>query len=372
MQHLIVFSHLRWNFVYQRPQHLMSRFAKKYITYYIEEAISDGEEDGYYINKTEEDVHIVVPHLEVGISNASKNAERVQNILETLFEEQYITDYLFWYYTPMALEYTQGFEPELIVYDCMDELSAFKFAPAELQAKEKQLMSVADVVFTGGNSLYEAKKNAHSNVYCCPSSIDKQHFEAARQVQVEPKDQQQIPHPRLGFFGVIDERFDIELIRQLAIARPDWHLVLLGPVVKIDPASLPTEKNIHYLGSKTYKELPSYLSGWDIALIPFAINDSTRFISPTKTPEYLAAGRPVISTPITDVVNPYGKMGLVHIAESAEEFVEKATIELNKLDKSNWLRQVDEYLSHISWDETWSTMCRHIEHVLERENIHTI
>lgn len=367
MQHLIIFSHLRWHFVYQRPQHLMSRFAKQYITYYIEEAILTQEDDGYHVSETDEGVHVVVPHLQVGIYGPSMDGERVENILHRLFAARNITDYVFWYYTPMAMKYTEKFEPGLIVYDCMDELSAFKFAPAELQAYEKQLLSVSDVVFTGGNSLYEAKKGKNSNVYCCPSSIDKLHFEAARQIVSEPLDQQQIPGPRLGFFGVIDERFDIDLLREMAIAKPDWQFVLLGPVVKIDPATLPIKDNIHYLGSKTYKDLPGYLSGWDIALIPFAINDSTRFISPTKTPEYLAAGKPVISTPITDVVAPYGSMGLVHIARSAEEFIEKATTELNISDKSDWLHQVDEYLSHMSWDNTWRAMCRYMEHAFEEK-----
>ena len=256
----------------------------------------------------------------------------------------------------MALAYTAHFHPIAPVYDCMDELSAFKFAPPELKLFEKELFQKADIVFTGGNNLYEAKKTQHKNIFSFPSSIDKAHFQAARENETEFDDQAAIPHPRLGFYGVIDERFDIDLIKQAADAKPDWHFVLIGPVIKIDEATLPRNKNIHYLGAKSYGELPSYLSGWDIALIPFAINESTRYISPTKTPEYLAGGKPVISTAITDVVNPYQELGLVHIIQNAEELVQVATSELSITDKREWLTKVDEYLSAISWDATWGRM----------------
>lgn len=238
----------------------------------------------------------------------------------------------------------------------MDELSAFKFAPTELKLFEKELFKKADLVFTGGNSLYKAKKSQHQNIYSFPSSIDKAHFTTARNNEDEATDQATIPYPRLGFYGVIDERFDIDLIKQSADAKPDWHFVLVGPVIKIDPATLPQNKNIHYLGAKTYKELPGYLSGWDIALIPFALNESTKYISPTKTPEYLAGGKPVISTAITDVVHPYHELGLVHIANNAEDLIKIASKELSITDKKEWLNEVDDYLSAISWDATWARM----------------
>ncbi|WP_194973918.1 glycosyltransferase family protein [Aquiflexum lacus] len=353
---LVCFSHLSWKFVYQRPQHLLSRFTKQYDVYYIEEFIYDTEEDGYYINVTNENVSVIVPHLNSSLQGQKHEAKRVEVILKNLFRQQSIQSYIFWFYTPMALAYTESFHPKATVYDCMDELSAFKFAPPELKIFEQKLFKKADVVFTGGNNLYKSKKAQHHNIYSFPSSIDKAHFKAARAFKQEISDQAAIPHPRLGFYGVIDERFDIELIEQAANARPDWHFVLVGPVIKIDPATLPKNKNIHYLGAKTYEELPFYLSGWDIALIPFAINESTRYISPTKTPEYLAGGKPVISTAITDVINPYHELGLVHIIQNAEDLVQIATTELSSTDKSDWLTKVDEYLSAISWDATWQGM----------------
>jgi glycosyltransferase involved in cell wall biosynthesis len=221
---------------------------------------------------------------------------------------------------------------------------------------EEELMEKADIVFTGGNCLYEAKKHRHDNIFSFPSSIDKKHFMQARENIEEQADQANIPYPRLGFFGVLDERFDIELIEKAATLKPEWQFVLIGPVVKIDPNTLPKNENIHYLGGKSYQELPKYLSGWDVALIPFAINESTRFISPTKTPEYLAAGKPVVSSPIRDVVNPYSDNNLVHIYNDAFEFVEKVSDELAVEDKSEWLGRVDDFLSNISWDSTFEQM----------------
>lgn len=352
---LVCFSHLSWKFVYQRPQHLLSRFTKKYAVYYIEEFVYSDETDGYSKSITDGNVTVVVPHLN-NSTHGQNESKRLEIILKNLFKENSIHSYVFWYYTPMALAYTDDFNPKAIVYDCMDELSAFKFAPPALKVFEQELFGKANVVFTGGNNLYKAKKSQHQNIFSFPSSIDKAHFKSARYHEKDAADQSAIPHPRLGFYGVIDERFDIELIRQAADAQPDWHFVLVGPVIKIDPATLPQNENIHYLGPKTYEELPLYLSGWDIALIPFAINESTRYISPTKTPEYLAGGKPVISTAITDVINPYHKLGLVHIVENAEELIQTATSELSLTDKSEWLANVDEYLSAISWDATWGRM----------------
>jgi len=251
----------------------------------------------------------------------------------------------------------------------MDELSAFKFAPPELKEAEKKLLQKADVVFTGGHTLYNAKKNLHHNIYSFPSSIDKEHFCKARYTVSEPADQQNISHPRLGFFGVIDERFDIDLIKQVADAKPEWHFVIIGPVVKINQDILPRNINIHYLGSKNYNELPDYISQWDIALIPFAINESTKFISPTKTPEYLAAGKPVISTAIEDVVHPYGDEKLVHIIHSAEQFIVAATKELNNHSKEEWLKKSDAFLADNSWNGTWKDMFDIIQSTLHKKQI---
>ena len=359
---LVCFSHLRWNFVHQRPQHLLSRFAKCFRIFFIEEPIIYEGMDRIELKTPHENVQVVIPYLQSSLSTDME--VRQKTLLNMLFRQQAIGNYLFWYYTPQALSISEGFSPKLTVYDCMDELSAFKFAPSELKQQEKKLISKADLVFTGGESLYEAKKNLHEEVYCFPSSIDKAHFGKARVRQQEPEDQALIPYPRIGFYGVVDERFDSELLRQVADCRPDWHFVIIGPVVKINPSSLPQASNIHYLGSKRYEELPNYLSGWDMATCLFALNESTKYISPTKTPEYLAGGKPVISTNIKDVAETYGKNELVYIAETAQEFIECAEKELAIKDKTQWLEKVDSFLRDNSWDRTWAGMMVLISHKL--------
>jgi glycosyltransferase involved in cell wall biosynthesis len=262
---------------------------------------------------------------------------------------------LAWYYTPLALTFSRHVAPGLCVYDNMDELAAFLGAPPELAMLERELFLEADIVFTGGQSLYDAKRCRHRNIHLFPSSIDASHFGQARLSMPEPSDQSAIMRPRLGFFGVIDERMDLELVATLADLRSDWQLVMIGPVVKIDPATLPRRRNLHWIGPKDYRELPAYLAGWDIGIMPFALNEATRFISPTKTPEFLAAGVPVISTPITDVVRSWGEHGLVEIAGDAVGFRASA-VSLLQRPKDRWLARVDRHLATMSWDRTWSEM----------------
>ncbi|MEO6287625.1 MAG: glycosyltransferase family 1 protein [Dyadobacter sp.] len=353
---LLCFSHLRWDFVFQRPQHLMTRFADIAHVYFLEEPFYDSPGSPYItFERKLENLSVCVPHLPAG-ATTEETINMMRALLGSFFEDRDCRNFIFWYYTPMAFEFAKSFTPDTIVYDCMDELSAFKFAPPRIKFIEKLLLRQADVVFTGGVSLYEAKKTSHHNIHPFPSSIDKAHFEAARAAMPEPEDQASITGIKLGFYGVIDERFDQELIREIAIRQPDWQLVLIGPVVKIDPAALPVADNIHYLGSKSYQELPAYLSGWDVALIPFLLNESTRFISPTKTPEYLAAGKPVVSTAIRDVVHPYEQMGLVSIGSDAETFISAIKYELKKSEDRQLLQAVDEFLSDKSWEDTFTAM----------------
>jgi glycosyltransferase involved in cell wall biosynthesis len=365
MPDLICFSHLRWDFVYQRPQHLLTRCAKERRVYFVEEPIFTETTPRLEISQRENGVYVVVPFLPNGLSEVECIAAQQALVIDDLILTQELRDYVLWYYTPMARAFTQHLEPLAIIYDCMDELSAFKNPPPKLKEYEADLLECADLVFTGGYSLFEAKRHLHTSMYPFPSSIEAAHFRQARQEMAEPVDQAGIPHPRLGFYGVIDERMDLELLDGLAKARPDWHYVMVGPVVKIDPADLPRYPNIHYLGGKSYQELPAYLSGWDIAMLPFARNESTQFISPTKTPEYLAAGVPVISTSIRDVVRPYGQQGLVKIADTANEFIEAAQyLMCEEFNRQAWLRQVDESLMYNNWDRTWARMTKLINAVL--------
>ena len=352
---LLCFSHLRWNFVYQRPQHLLTRFARERRVFFVEEPIADATEPRLDIS-SQAGVTVVVPHLPPRL-DSSTGSRLQQMLLGRLLREHQIVHPILWYYTPLALEWTRDVEAKTIVFDCMDELSAFAHAPASLLSLEQELLDRADLVFTGGESLYEAKRRRHPRVHLFPSSVDRAHFAQARMPLADPADQADLPHPRVGFFGVIDERMDLDLLAGLARLRPDWHQILVGPVVKIDPASLPTASNIHYLGMKSYDELPAYLAGWDVAYLPFARNDATRFISPTKTPEYLAAGRPVVSTSIADVVRPYGERGLVTIADTPEDCATALDASRTSCGDA-WLRRVDDYLSNLSWDRTYAAMSR--------------
>lgn len=349
---LLCFSHLRWDFVFQRPQHLMSRFAKRGRVFFIEEPITIEGEAYMDVSKREDGLTVVVPHIP---SNASRPEEILRKLIGEFVDVHCNIRLVKWYYTPMMTLWTDHIPAEAIVYDCMDELSAFKNAPPELGRTEFQLLSDADLVFTGGKSLYNAKKLNHPDIHLFPSSIDVHHFAQAMNGDSEPGDQTSIPMPRAGFAGVIDERFDCSLLAELADISPEWQFVIIGPVVKISDADLPQRPNIHYLGSRAYTDLPKYLGGWQVAIMPFAINEATRYISPTKTPEYLAAGLPVVSTAIHDVVDPYEKVGLVLIADNAKDFA-TALDEAIDIDLVDHRERASVFLSKSSWDDTFEKM----------------
>jgi UDP-galactopyranose mutase len=357
---LICFSHLRWNFVFQRPQHLMCRFAREMNVIFWEEPIDIEANETPYLHVREAEnaanVRIVVPHLPHGMPEDAREAT-LARLLDAHLASQH-GPLIAWYYTPMMLPFSRHIHTTLTVFDAMDELSKFKFAPVKLLELEQEVIDRADIVFTGGSSLFEAKKDRHDNVHCFPSSVDRAHFCKARAHQFDPADQEDLPKPRLGFYGVIDERFDIDLLDKVAEMRPNWSFVMVGPVVKIAEEDLPRRPNIHYLGGKTYDQLPAYLSGWDVALMPFAMNESTQFISPTKTPEYLAGGKPVVSTPVRDVVRHYGQLEGVKIASTPEEFVAacEEALQLSRNPESGWLAEADLLLSASSWDTTQARM----------------
>lgn len=356
---LICFSHLRWDFVLQRPQHLMGRFAKKQRVLIWEEAIPTPHHLPYlefhaFPGTTVQSVRPRVPDR--------WTAEEQEAALSTLLHQMLgltgIKRPVLWFYTPMMWPIAKDVDAAAIVYDCMDELSAFRFAPPALQQREEALMTAADVVFTGGWSIWEAKRHRHDNIHAFPSSVDTDHFAAARRPQrPEPQDMASIPHPRLGFYGVIDERLDLDLIAAVARARPDWQIVMVGPLAKLAEADLPRAPNIHWLGQKDYAQLPDYLAGWDVALMPFAINEATRFISPTKTPEYLAGGRPVVSTPVRDVIRQYGDIAAVHVAHTQQEFIAACEVALKQSRQPGaWRDEADRMLASMSWDATFAAM----------------
>lgn len=351
---VLCLSHLRWDFVYQRPQHVLGRCARTHRVVFVEEPVFDEGGARLDVSPRPEGVEVAVPHLPPGLSPEEVESV-VRALVNGLVRERRMDRLLVWFYTPYALPYAADLGPELVVYDCMDHLASFRGAPATLREREEALLRWADVVFTGGQSLFEAQRTRHPNVHAFPSSIDRGHFLSARGGVADPADQAPIPGPRIGFCGVIDERLDGPLVQAVAEARPEWQLVMVGPTAKIEEHELPRAPNIHYLGGKRYAELPAYMGGWDVAMMPFARNEATRFISPTKTPEYLAAGRPVVSTSIRDVVRPYGELGLVRIADEPAAFVE-AIEEALREHGPRAVEAADRFLAATSWDRTWSRM----------------
>jgi UDP-galactopyranose mutase len=360
---IIAFSHLRWNFVYQRPQHLLSRLAAKHPVFFVEEPELDADGPAHWERSNPHSKVVVLrPRTPVRSPGFTSDQLRaLEPLIAELASELRDTALLAWLYTPMALPLAEALGPSAIVYDCMDELSLFMGAPPELVSREATLMECADLMFTGGPSLHRAKQAHHPNLHCFPSSVDAAHFQSARAAAGTPSldeagDQKPIPHPRLGFYGVIDERLDLPLLDFLARTHPDWHIVLVGPVVKIDPASLPRRPNIHYFGQRSYEELPRYLTGWDVCLLPFARNDATRFISPTKTLEYMAAELPIVSTPITDVAEPYGD--IVYLGDTREEFLKacEAALSADSEERNRRATGMRKVLSGTSWDVTVAAM----------------
>ena len=354
---LVCLSHLRWDWVYQRPQHVMTRATSQYRVIFWEEpdATPPGvSEAGVRTRLISPGLLVVTPLLPSGLDPVQADAaQRV--LLDALLAGLNRAPAVAWFYTPMALGFAGHLRAGVTVFDSMDELSAFSAASPCLPLLERRLLGAVDLVFTGGRSLYEAKQGRHGSVHLFPSSVDVTHFGNARVADASPADQAAIAGPRVGYFGVIDERIDLALLDAVARQRPDWQLVMVGPVTKIDPASLPRHANIHWLGLRPYQQLPLYLSGWAAGLMPFALNDATRFISPTKTPEYLAAGVPVVSTPIADVVRDWGRDGLVGIAADAATTVVALERAMSQA-REPWLVQVDQRLARMSWDATWEAM----------------
>jgi glycosyltransferase involved in cell wall biosynthesis len=354
---VLCFSHLRWNFVFQRPNHLMMRCARTRRVIFIEEPEIGASEPQLEMRNVHKNLLRVVPRL------PSASEEEHDDMLRTLLEKLHRSDGqppIHWFYTPMMFPLVEHLPSSLTVYDCMDELSHFLYAHPDIVENERRLLARAHVVFTGGRALHEAKKAQHANVHSVPSSVDVPFFATARSQQVEPIDQASIAKPRIGYCGVIDERIDLELIAHVARERPQWQLVLLGPTVKIEPEALPRGDNIHYLGIKSYSQLPAYFAGWQAAMMPFALNEATRFISPTKTPEYLAAGKPVVSTAIADVVEPYERLGFVRIGRNRAAFVRELEESLRGEQRTS-AHERDAFLSRLSWDATWTFMQTQLE-----------
>jgi len=353
---VVVFSHLRWNSVFQRPHHIMTRLAERRDVLFVEEPVTSSAVAGLEVMRVAPRVRVVQPHLPVEGPGFGPRQERILSAqLSRFLEREGYDRFVAWLYTPMAVSVARGLNPAAIVYDCMDELSHFLHAPAEIQAREHELFECADAVFTGGPSLYRAKQRLHPYVHCFPSSVDVKHFASAASIP-DAREQARLPHPRFGFFGVIDERMDLDILRHLAAERPRWTFVMVGPVAKIERSALPWGANLRYMGQQPYHDLPGYLAGWDVCVVPFARNDATRFISPTKVLEYMAADRPIVSTSIEDVAEPY--RDIVFLGDGPEGFLQacERALAQSEAERASRRALAREVLARTSWDETVDRM----------------
>lgn len=363
MAHLIAFSHLRWDFVFQRPQHLLTRIAQRHPVIYIEEPVFSTGPAHLALIQVAPQVEVLRPHTPLNEHGyTGQQIELIRPLLRDHLKRRQVTEAFAWFYTPMAWPLLSSVPHQAVAYDCMDELSAFKGAPQQMKEQEAALLKRADLVFTGGLSLYDAKRNLHPHVHCQPSAVDVAHYapsrlkpgsDLARRAQAL---QGHLPGPRLGYFGVIDERMNLGLIEALADARQDWSIVMVGPVSKIDPAQLPRRANVTWLGQQPYELLPYLVAEWDVCLMPFALNEATQYISPTKTLEYLAAEKPVVSTAIRDVVALYGEV--VHVAHNRSDFIETC-LNLVAGDSDRFTAENAAgagCVSCLSWDDTAQAM----------------
>jgi glycosyltransferase involved in cell wall biosynthesis len=324
---IIAHSHLRWDFVWQRPQQIFSRLAEHHPVLFVEEPVFEAQAPQLRIVEAQPNVLRAIPVLP-----APAEADAVCTTLLPLLREAIATHPLLagrfehvvqWFYSPMcAPAMMDELDEVAVVYDCMDELANFRFAPKDIGEREANLLERADVVFTGGYQLYEAKSRRHSNVHFFGCGVDLEHFEQARLPHtVVPKAVASLPGPVLGYFGVIDERLDYELIDTLARAFSRGSVVMAGPLAKVEQSALPQHRNLHWLGQQPYAALPALVKGFDVCLMPFALNEATRYINPTKTLEYMAAGKPVVSTAVPDVVRNFGDV--VRVASGMDSFVEE-------------------------------------------------
>lgn len=350
---MVVHCHLRWDGVWQRPQQILSRMARERRICFIEEPIflAPGEEP-WLRTREEGGVTVAQPHVPAQEEHlprvSAANQEIIRGLVGPWLEANGWTGGVRWHYAPMATYMRDLTRDHTVVYDCMDELSAFRGAPPELVERERDLMAEADVMFTGGLSMYLNKRQHHANCHRFDSGVDVDHFQRATRAETPvPEDAQGLPGPVIGYYGVIDERMDYGAIRALSAAFPDGTILLVGPVTKVDPAELPQAPNIRYTGQRTYNDLPGYLKAFDVALVPFADNEATRYLSPTKTLEYFAGLKPVVSSPVKDVVENYAD--IVRLARTPEEYVAAVRAALAE-DNQDRARRGLEKANEKTWD----------------------
>ncbi len=372
---IIVHSHLGWDWVWQRPQQFLSRFSKRHQILFVEGPLPSDEVTvpTPEMREVTEFPNITVLRMKMPSSRWNDGAwvdkERRRLVQEVLAGPLGLRfrDSVQWFYDPMAVTAFAGHMGErAIVFDCMDQLSQFKGSPKELIRRERELLAIADVVFAGGPKIGrdKIKHNANTHSYGC--GVDIKHFGKARSKTTKiPEDVANLPGPVFGFFGVVDERMDYELVAALADAYPDGSVVIIGPMTKIDPAAVPQRPNLHWLGGRDYQQLPAYVKKFDVCLMPFAINEATEYINPTKALEYMATERPIVSTPVEDVVLQFS--GVVKISQTSEEFIRLCGEAVTAPDQAA-IKRGKKLSERNSWESIVEAMEGHIADVMADES----
>jgi UDP-galactopyranose mutase len=379
---ILCLAHLGWDYVWQRPQQILSRIARHYPVMYIHDpTISSSPEGDPYLKLVTNEAGVtawqpVFPDRDDVIGPWREVYLNV--VLDLLLHQGWIRraddklitarPLILWFYTPTPVYFVDHVPADVVVYDVMDELANFKNAARDLPQREALLLAHTDLIFVGGRSLYEARRDRHPHVFLFPSGVDPDHFAQALSPVTEVAEEiAKLPRPILGYYGVIDERIDLELLRDLAAQYPTWSIALVGPVAKIEESQLPRLPNLHYIGQQPYARLPNFLKGFDVCLMPFAINQATRYISPTKALEYMAAHKPIVSTPVPDVVAAWN--AIVYIASDAASFasvIEKALSE-TEMERDERVGREERMLARNTWDYIAGEMRRQIEIALQRK-----
>jgi UDP-galactopyranose mutase len=363
---IVCFSPLKWDAGYHRPHQILSRCARQQRVFYVEAPEVHSGPVQISIRPIQGcSLWVITPKLP-DTGSIAKNTDIQRMLIEQFVEVENIRDFILWIYSPSALKIASRLSPSYIVYDCLS--SQLIFDPEE-KLREAELMHKADLVFTDGQKAFKCDLFSIQQESLFPGSIDIEHFLQARNIPLDPIDQFEIPHPRLGFFGVINQCFDTDLLIAVADRCPEWHIILLGPMVNIDPYPLLSRKNIHYLSNREYIDLPAYLAHWDVAILPDKRKNFPSPISASQIPQYLAGGCPVVSTAIPSVSRCYGASGLVWLADSVEEFINGVKHAIaSTSDRSAWRKAIDSKLPNSVWEQAWEWMQQGFQSLQTRQH----
>jgi glycosyltransferase involved in cell wall biosynthesis len=350
---LIVLSHVRWTDAWQRPHHVVSRLARERRTWFVEGPSPGGHQPPRLVTLADGDVTrawLEPPPTGEGDGDAAgpETVETYRRLLPGLVGPA-DGDRVVWLCTPLALDIAGALDPTVLVYDvAIDELLSLRGVPQGVALAQKEALARADVVFTASPSLHRSViEQGRPDAHLAPGGVDPAHFAAARRPRTDRG------RPVAGYVGPIDERIDVALVAALATALADWEIRIVGPVGGIDPAALPRAANITYPGPVPYAALPEVMADLDVAVMPLAVGAAPRSTNPTTALEHLAAGLPVVTTPVPDVVTQFGT--IVDVADDAGAFALACVRALGQ-SRRRHRNRVAQLLRRHDWDAVTAGM----------------